>query len=486
MGKLIAKYRGMPQQVRASLWFVICGFLQKAISLLTTPIFSRLLTTSEYGLFHVYQSWQSILLIFASLNLASGVYLRGLIKYEDDQEEFTASLQSLYLVNCLLVFSVYLLFSPFFNRLFELPTAYVCLIFGDGLFQTAFHFWSARQRVKYRYRALVALTLLNAVLRPTLGVLAVLHCDDKVTARVVTMTLADAAVFGVLFVRMFAHRGRVFSTRYWRYALAYNLPLIPHYLSQIVLNSSDRIMISRMVDSGKAGVYSLAYSAAAILTIVNQSVLNSFNPWMYQSIRDGQYRKIGRVSCLLLLLIAGLNLGLMVCAPEIIAILAPPSYYEAVWVIPPVAMSVYFMFLYSLFANFEFYYEKTQYMMAASVLGAALNIVLNLIFIRRYGFLAAGYTTLACYICYCAAHWALMRHILKKELPGETVYDMRLLLAVSALFVLLGGASLLLYTRPLIRYAVIAALLPAVWLARKRLLGVWKLLASMKTKKGKE
>ena len=78
------KYKKMPQQVKASLWFVICGFLQKAISLITTPIFSRLLTTSEYGIYSVYQTWAGIIIIFASLNLASGVYLRGLIKYEDD------------------------------------------------------------------------------------------------------------------------------------------------------------------------------------------------------------------------------------------------------------------------------------------------------------------------------------------------------------------------------------------------------------------
>ena len=54
-------------------------------------------------------------------------------------------------------------------------------------------------------------------------------------------------------------------------------------------------------------------------------------------------------------------------------------------------------------------------MMAASVSGAALNIVLNYIFIRRCGYIAAGYTTLVCYLCYCVAHYLMMRRILRKE-----------------------------------------------------------------------
>lgn len=84
---LMEKYRKFSKQVKASFWFVVCGFLQKAISLLTTPIFSRLLSTSDYGVFSVFTTWENIIIIIASLNLASGVYLRGPIKFEDDKDD---------------------------------------------------------------------------------------------------------------------------------------------------------------------------------------------------------------------------------------------------------------------------------------------------------------------------------------------------------------------------------------------------------------
>lgn len=48
MQKLVKKYTDLPIQVKASMWFFVCAFLQKGISFITTPIFTRLLSTSEY------------------------------------------------------------------------------------------------------------------------------------------------------------------------------------------------------------------------------------------------------------------------------------------------------------------------------------------------------------------------------------------------------------------------------------------------------
>ena len=108
--KLLDKYKAIPITVKASFWFLICGFVQRGISLITTPIFSRLLSTSEYGDFSVYQTWYNIIIIFASLNLASGVYMRGLVKYEEDQDRFTGSLQCLYMLTTAICFGIYMLF----------------------------------------------------------------------------------------------------------------------------------------------------------------------------------------------------------------------------------------------------------------------------------------------------------------------------------------------------------------------------------------
>ncbi|MDS9385551.1 polysaccharide biosynthesis C-terminal domain-containing protein, partial [Streptococcus pneumoniae] len=86
--------------------------------------------------------------------------------------------------------------------------------------------------------------------------------------------------------------------------------------------------------------------------------------------------------------------------PEIIQLFAPKQYYEAIRIIPPVALSVYFMFLYPIFGNIEFYFEANHFVMWASIGGAIMNIFLNFIFLKHFGYIAAGYTTLFCYILF--------------------------------------------------------------------------------------
>ena len=102
--KLKSGYQNLKPPVKASLWFLICGFLQKGISLLTTPIFIRVMTDGEYGRFSVYNSWLSILQIIVSLNLAAGVYTRGLVKNEEDQDRFSSSMLGLS-TTCVLIWS---------------------------------------------------------------------------------------------------------------------------------------------------------------------------------------------------------------------------------------------------------------------------------------------------------------------------------------------------------------------------------------------
>ncbi len=83
----------MSAPVKAAMWFTICSFLQKGIQFITVPIFTRLLTKEQYGLYNVYNSWSQIVLIFASLNLFYGVFNNGMLKFETDRDRFVSSVQ---------------------------------------------------------------------------------------------------------------------------------------------------------------------------------------------------------------------------------------------------------------------------------------------------------------------------------------------------------------------------------------------------------
>lgn len=470
----ITKYKVLPIQMKASFWFLICAFLQKGISFITTPIFTRLLSTTEYGQYNIFISWLSILTVIVSLNLYSGVYSRGVVKFESDRKVFSSSLQGLTLTLVGMWTVIYLLFHDFWNHIFKLTTIQMLLMFLMIWETAVFSFWSMEQRVDSKYKGLVFITLLTSIASPLLGILMVSISDDKITARIFGLALVQILAYtGFFFVQML--RGRKFlSVAYWKHALAFNIPLIPHYLSMSVLNGADRIMIAKLVNESSAGIYSLAYSLSQIVTIFNVALLQTIEPWLYKKIRDKKIEEIAKVAYPSFILIALVNFALISIAPEAVAIFAPEEYYDAIWVIPPVAMSVFFMFSYTFFAVFEFYYEKTKLIAIATAVGAVLNIILNYIFIPIFGYYAAGYTTLICYMIYAAFHFIFMKKICYQYLNGAEPYNTKTYMCIAVLFIVAGFILLFSYNYTILRYSLILMMIVLVVIKRNLLIAAVK------------
>lgn len=473
--KLGAKYKQLGDPIKVSFWFLICGFLQKGISMLTTPVFTRIMSETEYGRYSIYTSWYNILFILSSLELASGVYTRELVKNEDDADAFSSSLLSLSTLSILIFTAVYLIFHESFNQLTSISTYLMLMMILEMWSTVAFQFWANRERVAYRYKKLAVLMITFTIIRPVTGVVAVLLADrhHQVEARVTASVLINVLLFSGLYISIIKKGKIIFKKDYWKYALSFNLPLIPHYLSQIILNQSDRIMIGEFCDASAVSYYSVAYSLSMVMQIFNTSVLATMNPWIYRSVKAKDYEKIGRISYLILVVIAGLNILMVAVGPELMRIMAPESYFAAVWVIPPITASVYFKFLYDLFATFEYYFNKTKWVMIASVVAAIANIALNSIFIPLFGFVAAGYTTLLCYVLYAIAHYVFMRKVNIIYMEGYKVYNIKIILAIGFALITVSGVMLLLYNHIIIRYFVLAGLMMAIVCFRKHLVAAF-------------
>ena len=108
--KLINKYNNLSVQMKVVIWFTFCNFLQKGIAVITTPIFTRLMTQEQYGLFSVFQAWQGILVIISTLYLQNAVMNNAFVKLNVTREKVVSSFQSLSLVTSSACLIVYLIF----------------------------------------------------------------------------------------------------------------------------------------------------------------------------------------------------------------------------------------------------------------------------------------------------------------------------------------------------------------------------------------
>lgn len=470
MRKLLEKYKSLSPVAKAPIWYAFCSILQNGINFLTLPIFTELLTTEQYGLFTVYQSWMAILVIFTTLNLQYGGFNNAMVKYEQKREEYIASMQGLVLLLNFIFLLLYLIFRRPWNSMTGLPGIIMMAMFLEMTFTPALGFWSGKKRFEYKYRAVIAITVAMSFANPVVSVIAVMLSEDRGVVKVVAAALVNALFCFGIFIHN-QYRGRkLFVKEYWKYALSFNLPLIPYYLSQMIFNQSDRIMINNMVGADKAAIYGVVYSCSVMIVFVINAINNAFVPWTYEQLGKKNYTELAKVSNGLSVFIGAVLLAVMLAAPEIIRLMTPAEYYEGIWVMPPIVCSLFFLFQAQLFINVEFYEEKKKYLVLGSIFSAVLNVGLNYWLIPIFGYMVTGYTTLAAYVVFSAANYYFMRKI--NQEAKASVYDMRFLVFFSVVMLAASGVILMSYYSIWLRAALLMGMLLIAFIFRKKLLGV--------------
>lgn len=453
--RIFRKYKAMPVTAKATFWFMICIFIQKGSTSITSLLFAHIFTPAEYGIYNVFNAWLGILTVIITLNLSAGVYMQGMTKFTKRRGEYSASLQGLTTTLVIICTVIYLLSMKFWNRVLSLTTAQMLLMMITIWTTCIYAFWTSEQRIYMKYNGLIVLTIVVSLLRPLIEVVFATKSSDPVTARIFAIALVNFCAFSWIFLAKIKKEKHFYSKEYWKYAILFNLPLIPHYLSMVILNSADRIMIESMIGAEAAGIYSFAYLVSMIMMLFTTGLLQTIEPWLYQKIKDRDVRGIKHIAYPLFLGTIVVNFMFMLIAPELITIFAPDSYYEARWIIPPVSTSIFFIFTYTFFAVFEFYFEKRILIMLSTTVGAVLNIVLNYLLIQKFGYFAAGYTTLLCYMIYALCHYICMKKVCRSYLGTDDVFDNKIMFLLLLVSIVSCMTTVLLYNFTLLRWICI-------------------------------
>lgn len=469
--RLIQTFKKASPAAKASIALLGANFVLKGLSLISGPIFTRLMSTEQFGIVSTFGSWQNLLVVIVTLNLSQGVFNNGMMEFREDRDVFQFSLVAVTSVLTLAAFLLYCLFREFFVDLFELPVILIHVMFLYFLFTPAYGFWSGRQRYEYKYKALTCITIGIAAMSLIIGIIAVVLVPPSETAvaRVCVMEGVNILVGAFFFVVIAVRAKFKISMRYCRYAISFNLPLLPHYLSMYVLSSSDRIMITKMVSASATAIYSVAYTVASVINIFWQSIEASLSPWIYEKLQGGQKEAVKKLTSQVVLFFGMICIMCTLFAPEIMYVLAPKAYSEGIYVIPPVAAGVFFTAIYSLYMRVELFYKQTGFAAIATSISAILNIILNYILISSVGYIAAGYTTMACY-----ALLALLHYLNVKKKKYSDTFDNRFFATVSILVIVLSLIVVWLYSHPILRIGFAVVLLVILFLNRKWVLDIIK------------
>lgn len=455
INSIVDKWNGISAAKKASLALIFAKFCQKGISMISTPIFTRIMATDQYGAITNFTSWQSIILIIATLNLSQGVFNNGMLEFKNDRNRFTLSALALANLCTILCFGIYALFHDYLIEIVGLSDPLMHLMFAYMIFYPAYSYWSSRQRYEFRYKLLTVLTIVTTLIQMLLGVVAVLNVDvnnqgiAKLMASEVVMIVA-----GIIMYVCIAIRARFqIKFAYIKYAFRFNIFLIPHFLAMTVLASGDKIMITAMVGSTQTAIYGVSYTAASVINVFWQAIEASWTPWLFEHLSANDRKPIKLRGNQIITIFALLSIACMLFAPEIMHILASSAYMEGIYIIPSVTAGVYFTAVYAMYMRIEYYSKKTKATMIGSIAAAIANVILNYIFISLFGYMAAGYTTLACYILLSAFHYWYSRKIGMKD-----IYDDKYIMGLSFAMILVSILITFTYSLNLIRYVLIVIL----------------------------
>lgn len=474
--KLLDNYNNLSIAARAAVWFTMCNIFLKGISFFTTPLFTRLLSTDEYGLLSLYTSFEHLILVIATWEVSIGPYQRGLFKYKDDVKTFTASTQIFANMLTLITFAAIMINFELFASLTNMTSGITVLLFVYLLLQPAYSCWFYRQRVRFDYKKTVLATIFITIVAIVIPLIAVLTIDNTAKVKYSSYLVSMIIIYSFFYVKGLYRSSIIKNWKnicvYWKFFICFTPPLVVHAISYYILGQADRVMIAKMIGTESAAIYSVAYTIAGMTIIVQSAIQQVLVPWIYQNLEEGKYMHIKKNASLMFASLGVIYLLFILISPEVLKIMYPHAYYDGIWCIPPIAIGSYFMFLYTMFVNVESYYQETKYIAYVSISCALINIVLNYFGMQIMNYIVCAYTTLISYILFAIGHFYFMKKIVKKHANSVKIFDGKLILAIAIIILILMGIITWLYDLIIIRYIFILAIIIICFLNRKNLIKI--------------
>ncbi|MCB2311689.1 oligosaccharide flippase family protein [Clostridium tagluense] len=393
--------------VKSGIWYTIGTFFLQGIGFLTLPIFNRLLSPTENGVITIYTTYVGVFTILIGIGLESAVS-RGRFDFKEDYEEFLSSLLFLASITFVIWLSIGIIFKNPISNMIGIKPDLVILLIVQSFFGFVLSFASTKYSIEYKYKKFLFISITSTLINVGLSIILIMGLTNNRYYGRIKGGAYVTIIYGVILYAIFMIKGRkLIALKYWKYALPISLPMIFHQLSSIALTSSDAVMISKIVGDAETGIYGFAYKMGLIVSIAWAASNKAWVPWFFEKMKEENYDEISEKTKYYIILFSFITFILIFISPEIAMILGTKAYSQGIGLVPIIMIGYYFVFLYSLPVNLEFYTKKTKYIATGTFMAAVANIVLNLIFIPKFGYVAAGWTTVVSYLLLFLYHYII-------------------------------------------------------------------------------
>lgn len=400
---------------KISAYNILSMIIIQGIGFFSSPIFSRLLGTENYGIVSVYNTWVSIIVIVVGLQTYSTIAVAENEFGIEEQKRYQSSVFCLSII-AFLVFDIVVIafldtLSSFLN--FEKRVVIIMLIHSIGQFAITYLNFKFTYEFEAKKNFWISLAIVVCNITLSFVFIYFFSMEYRYYGRILGFAITYIGIGAVASIYIIKSGKLFYSGKYWGFCLTLSLPVVIHNVSGLILSQSDRVMLQNIRSNSEVGIYCLAYTFAGIISTLWNALNNSWVPFFYKYTREGEYNDIKRHTKNYLELFTVLSLGFVLLSPEVFRVFAGRMFWDGIYLIPIFVIGFYFMFLYSFPVNYEFFCKQTKIIAIGTTISAFINIILNYYMIKYVGMIGAAISTLLSYILLFMFHCYFANRISK-------------------------------------------------------------------------
>ena len=401
--------------VRGTLIYGVGEVLNRLVMFLLLPVFTSYLAPADFGIISILGALGFLLASVFSLGLGAGVapcYFDSDGRDRRDATIWTTFVILLASVGLLTVLG--LAFARQISQLsFQTPAHHglvVLSVLTTGLSILAIPF---RQYLQFeeRPRAYVWLSALSTLVSVVLSILMVVVLERGIRGMVEAGLLGQALTLAIFTVPgLLQTRPRV-SRAVGSELLRLGLPLVPAFGSLFVLQHNGKYVLQWMDELGAVGIYTIGLNIGLVVSVVGSGFQSAWIPYFmsFAGRREEARIVFGRVMTYYVFSFGAVSLLLFVIAKPVVMILTQPAFHEA-WKV--VGLSAATQFLNGVFLVLlpgMYFAREVGYVGLVQGAAAVIGIALNLLLVRLFGLLGAGFALVLSYLALVSLQFAWNR-----------------------------------------------------------------------------
>jgi len=394
--------------------YLVATLLLKGIGFITTPIFTRILSPSEYGIVTIFNTWVLFFAVFIGFQVSGSIATARIHKPPHLFDSYLKSITILSLLGAIIIAGICFLLKKELSSLLQIDVELIphLLVQAYGLSCATFYSNYTIQMKQPKNNAMFSIIIAIIIVSLSLALIMRLQ-HDKYLGKIYSGTIVYFFVIIFVLKRFIFGQKSKLKLSDWKYSFALGAPLIIHLLANIIIGQSDRIFLKQYLGNESAAIYSVAYSVGTLGMLLVGVCTNIWSPWYLDNTKAGNHNNVNDVTKKYTIIISAAFVILMLIAPDILKIMAPKEYWSGVNCLIIIVVGVFFQFLYRFPLGYEQYSINLRWVAFCTITAALSNIVLNYFLISLMGMVGAAIATLISYIVLFSLHEIVARKIIK-------------------------------------------------------------------------